>query len=178
MAIDASKTALTYCYNAAPAIKCVHTRYAVIKYRLIDDDEGKRERVDRIWDKRKMRKKKKNGEEKWKDGVLGGACAKSICEKGRKGKSEEWEYCERWGSIAISAKSIDRFGSEYRKVVGQPSIGVTLISNRLRDQKRSGAAIHHWQISKLFIRDEASVNYMYLRVSKLCVSTFFTNSIW
>lgn len=58
MAIDASKTALTYCYNAAPAIKCVHTRYAVIKYRLIDDDEGKRERVDRIWDKRKMRKKK------------------------------------------------------------------------------------------------------------------------
>lgn len=66
------------------AIKCVHTRCTVIKYRLIDGDEGKRKRrMSRIRDK--MRKKKSSRREEPKKNNAGGkreVCATSICEKG------------------------------------------------------------------------------------------------
>lgn len=92
MAIDAGKTALTYCHNAAPAIKCVRARCVVIKYRLIDGDRGReRDRVPemgRIWDKRKMKEKKEGGSgEAKEDGAARKreVCATGICaERGRK----------------------------------------------------------------------------------------------
>lgn len=110
MAIDAGKTALTYCHDAAPAIKCVRTRCVVIKYRLIDGDRGReRDRVPemgRIWDKRKMKEKKEGGERR-SEGGWRSQEARSARDGHMRGKRKENSKSVRLRerrSIAISGE--------------------------------------------------------------------------
>lgn len=111
MAIDAGKTALTYCHNAAPAIKCVRTRCVVIKYRLIDGDRV-RERdgvpeMGRIWDKRKMKEKKEGGRERRSEGGWRSQEARSVRDGHMRGKRKENPKSVRLRerrSIAISGE--------------------------------------------------------------------------
>lgn len=111
----------------------------------------------RIWDKRKMKeKKKREGAEKRRRMAQPGSakCARRAYARKEEGKSEEREITREEVYRDLWRVSI---GSKYRKVVGR-------LSGRYGDRdkcslkgpakERSGAAIHHRQIAEPRYKDE------------------------
>lgn len=145
MAIDAGKTAVTYCYNAAPAIKCVHTRCAVIKYRLIDGDEGEQRRMlrmGRVADKRKTGKK--GGRESMAPAGVQSARRETYAEEGRKIRRED--ITREGKSIVISLESIDRVWHTEGPPPSDDYRRGTYDRDKYSPGRGSGAAIYHRQI--------------------------------
>lgn len=114
--------------------------------------EGERDRwvpeMGRIRDKRKMKEKK--GAEKRRRMTPSGStkCMRQAYAERRRKIQRVWGYYER-GGLSRSLESIDKFGIPKGRPDDYRGVTVIVISVRLRDQRRSEAAIHHRQIAEL-----------------------------